>query len=361
MAIRPSLAVVGATGAVGSTALQMLSTRVDVWGEVRLVGADRDVGQVETVRGQRVTVEPLTEELFADVDVALFAVPDTVSTTWAPVAAAHGTVVIDCSGAFRQDPDVPLVLPEVNPAQVRKRPRGIITSPNATTTSVLTALSPLHHGWGLSELVVTSFQAVSGIGRAGVQRLYDEVGTLAGNRRVGQVPGDVRRAVSDLPEISPFMGPIAYNVVPFAGRLMDGGWTSEEVRLRDESRKILGVPKLKVSATCVRVPVVSVHSLSVHATFASEISVDAARQALIEGPNYVVVLDDPASGEFPNPADVVGSDPTFVGRIRQSPDFPRSLELFVCSDNLRKGAALNMVQLAELVAVELGAVIPEDD
>ncbi|MDE9365666.1 aspartate-semialdehyde dehydrogenase [Luteipulveratus sp. YIM 133132] len=358
---RPSIAVIGATGAVGGTALQFLSTRADIWGDVRLVGDDREVGQARMVRGQQVTIEPLRKELFAEVDVALFAVPDTVSTAWAPVAADQGCVVVDCSGAFRQDPEVPLVLPETNPAQVRKRPRGIITSPNATTTSVITAVSPLHQGWGLTELVVTSFQAVSGIGRAGVQRLYDEIGALAGNRRVGQVPGDVRRAVSDLPETSPFAGPIAYNVVPFAGRLMDGGWTSEEVRLRDESRKILGLPRLKVSATCVRVPVVTAHSLSVHATFANEISAEEARQALIEGPNYVVVLDDPGSGEFPNPADVVGSDPTFVGRIRQSPDFPTSLEMFICSDNLRKGAALNMVQVAELVAVDLGAVLPVDD
>ncbi|AKU18167.1 aspartate-semialdehyde dehydrogenase [Luteipulveratus mongoliensis] len=350
---KPTLAIIGATGAVGSVALKMLSTREDIWGDVRIVGSDKEIGQTRTARGEEVTIEPLSEQLFADVDVALFALPDVLSETWAPKAVEQGAVVIDCSGAFRRDTDVPLVLAEVNPAQTSKRPRGIVCSPNGTTASVLTALSPLHQGWGLSELVVTTFQAVSGVGSAGVQRLYDEVGALAGNRRVGQVPGDVRRAVSDLPETSPFPGPIAYNVVPFAGRLMDEGWTSEEIRLRDESRKVLGLSKLKVSATCVRVPVVTAHSFSVHATFEMPINVRDARRALIEGPNYVVVLDDPASGEWPNPADVVGSDPTFVGRIRQSPDFPKSLDMFVCSDNLRKGSALNMVQVAELVAAEL--------
>lgn len=342
--------------------LMTLSTREDVWGDIRLIGPDRDVGQTRVVRGQEIRVEPLSREVFDAVDVALFSLPDALARTWAPIAVEHGAVVIDCSGAFRSDPDVPLIVPEVNPAQIRKRPKGIVASPNGTSTSVLTALSPLHHEWGLSELIVTTFQAVSGVGNAGVRRLYDEVGALAGNRRVGQVPGDVRRAVSDLPEKSPFMAPIAYNVIPFAGRLEDDGWTSEEVRLRDEARKIFDLPRLKVAATCVRVPVVTTHSLAVHATFDKALTVDQARQALFQGPNYVVVLDDPASGEWPNPADVVGSDPTFVGRIRQSPDFPKSLELFVCSDNLRKGSALNMVQMAELIAAEMsGEVAPPDD
>lgn len=352
MAAKPTLAVVGATGAVGSVTLMALSTGGDVWGDIRLIAADRDVGRTCVVRGQDVQVEALTKQLFDDVDVALLALPDELAAAWAPEIAERGVVVIDCSGAFRSEPDVPLVVPEVNPAQIRNRPRGIISSPNGTTTSVLTALSPLHHEWGLAELVLTSFQAVSGVGVAGVQRLYDEVSTLAGNRRVGQVPGDVRRAVSDLPGTSPFAAPIAYNVLPFAGSLDVDGWTTEEVRLREEARKILGLPHLKVAATCVRVPVVTTHSLAVHATFESPLTVAQARRSLIEGPNYVVVIDDPEHGEWPNPADAVGSDPTFVGRLRQSEDFPQSLELFLCSDNLRKGAALNMVQIAELVAAE---------
>jgi aspartate-semialdehyde dehydrogenase len=207
----------------------------------------------------------------------------------------------------------------------------------------------------LRELVVASYQAASGAGQPGVERLQDELEVVAGDRRLGAAPGDVRRAISDkLGDDSPFPAPLALNVVPWAGSLRDGGWSSEEIKVRNESRKILGIPDLKVSATCVRVPVITTHSLMVHATFEREISVDAALRALIEAPS-VVVIDDPARGEFPTPADVVGSDPTFVGRVRQALDFPNTLDLFVCGDNLRKGAALNTAQIAELVARELGA------
>ncbi len=256
------------------------------------------------------------------------------------------------------DPEVPLVVPEVNPAQVRNRPRGIIANPNCTTLTMMDALGALHAGWGLRELVVSSYQAASGAGQAGIDRLYDELDIVAGDRSLGQATGDVRRTVANkLGDESPFPAPLAMNVVPFAGSLKDGGWSSEELKVRNESRKILGIPDLKVSATCVRVPVVTTHSLAVHAVFEREIDVDAARQALVEAPS-VVVIDEPADGEFPTPVDVVGSDPTFVGRIRQALDFPNTLELFVCGDNLRKGAALNTAQIAELVAAELTAGHP---
>jgi aspartate-semialdehyde dehydrogenase len=201
--------------------------------------------------------------------------------------------------------------------------------------------------------VVSSYQAASGAGQLGIDRLYDELEVVAGNRCLGQATGDVRRTVANkLGEKSPFPAPLALNVVPFAGSLKDDGWSSEELKVRNESRKILGIADLKVSATCVRVPVVTTHSLSVHAVFERPVDVADARQALIEAPS-VVVIDDPARGEFPTPIDVVGSDPTFVGRIRQALDFPNTLELFVCGDNLRKGAALNTAQIAELVAAEL--------
>jgi aspartate-semialdehyde dehydrogenase len=298
-------------------------------------------------------VEELTAHAFDGVDVAMFDVPDEVSAQWAPVAAAKGVIVVDNSGAFRMEADVPLVVPEVNPAQVRNRPRGIIANPNCTTLTMMDALGALHARWGLRELVVASYQAASGIGQPGVDRLYDELEVVAGNRSLGQAPGDVRRTVANkLGDESPFPAPLAMNVVPFAGSLKDGGWSSEEIKVRNESRKILGIPDLKVSATCVRVPVVTTHSLAVHAVFEREIEVDEARQALIEAPS-VVVIDDPARGEFPTPVDVVGSDPTFVGRIRQALDFPNTLDLFVCGDNLRKGAALNTAQIAELVAADL--------
>jgi aspartate-semialdehyde dehydrogenase len=350
---KPTLAVVGATGAVGTVMLEILSTRYDVWGEIKLLASARSAGRVLRCRGNDVVVEELTAQAFDGVDVAMFDVPDEVSARWAPVAAAKGVIVVDNSGAFRMEADVPLVVPEVNPAQVRNRPRGIIANPNCTTLTMMDALGALHARWGLRELVVASYQAASGIGQPGVDRLYDELEVVAGNRSLGQAPGDVRRTVANkLGDESPFPAPLAMNVVPFAGSLKDGGWSSEEIKVRNESRKILGIPDLKVSATCVRVPVVTTHSLAVHAVFEREIEVDEARQALIEAPN-VVVIDDPARGEFPTPVDVVGSDPTFVGRIRQALDFPNTLDLFVCGDNLRKGAALNTAQIAELVAADL--------
>ncbi|MEJ5945438.1 aspartate-semialdehyde dehydrogenase [Pseudokineococcus basanitobsidens] len=351
---RPTLAVVGATGAVGTVMLGILSQREDVWGEIRLVASARSAGTRLRVRGEEVVVQELAAEVFDGVDVAMFDVPDEVSAQWAPVAAARGAVVVDNSGAFRMDPDVPLVVPEVNPAQARNRPRGIISNPNCTTLTMMDALGALHHGWGLTALVVASYQAASGAGQPGVDRLYDELAVVGGDRSLGQRSGDVRGALEDKlgSAPSPFPAPLALNVVPWAGSLRDGGWSSEELKVRDESRKILGIPDLKVSATCVRVPVVTTHSLAVHATFQRSITVAEARQALVEAPS-VVVLDDPEQGDFPTPADVVGADPTFVGRLRQSKDFPDTIELFVCGDNLRKGAALNTAQIAELVAAEL--------
>jgi aspartate-semialdehyde dehydrogenase len=277
-------------------------------------------------------------------------VPDEVSAQWAPVAAAHGAVAVDNSGAFRMDPDVPLVVPEVNADQVAHRPRGIIANPNCTTLSMMTVLGALHREFDLRELVVASYQAASGAGQAGVDRLYAELAAVSG-KEVGMRAGDVAEtlAAAGLGPDSPFPAPLALNVVPWAGSLKDDGWSSEELKVRNESRKILGIPDLKVSATCVRVPVVTTHALAVHATFASEVSVGAARKVLAAQPS-VVLRDDPAAGQWPTPADAVGGDPTWVGRIRQALDFPNTLELFVCGDNLRKGAALNTYEIAETVA-----------
>jgi len=354
MTRKPTLAVVGATGAVGTVMLKILSTREDVWGEIRLVASARSAGKQLTVRGQQVTVQALAPEVFDGVDVAMFDVPDEVSAQWAPIAAARGAVAVDNSGAFRMDPDVPLVVPEVNPAAARNRPKGIISNPNCTTLTMMDALGALHRGWGLRELVVSSYQAASGAGQPGIDRLYDELEVVAGNRTLGQSAGDVRRAIADkLGEApSPFPAPLALNVIPWAGSRKDGGWTSEELKVRNESRKILGIPDLKVSATCVRVPVVTTHSLAVHAVFERDITVEDARLALLDAPS-VVLVDDPEELEFPTPNDSVGTDPTFVGRLRQALDFPNTLDLFVCGDNLRKGAALNTAQIAELVASQL--------
>jgi len=352
---KPTLALVGATGAVGTVMRQILSTREDVWGEIRLIASARSAGRLLELRGEQVAVLALAPEVFDGVDVAMFDVPDEVSAQWAPIAVARGAVVVDNSGSFRMDPDVPLVVPEVNPDAARNRPNGIISNPNCTTLTMMDALGALHRRWTLTELVVSSYQAASGAGQPGIDRLYDELEVVGGNRELGQQAGDVRAALSNkLGDDSPFPAPLALNVVPWAGSLREGGWSSEELKVRNESRKILEIPDLKVSATCVRVPVVTTHSLAVHAVFAQDITVAAARQALVEAPS-VVVLDDPDAGEFPTPSDVVGSDPTFVGRLRQALDFPNTLDLFVCGDNLRKGAALNTAQIAELVARELTA------
>ncbi|GAA4993745.1 aspartate-semialdehyde dehydrogenase [Yinghuangia aomiensis] len=346
---KPTLALVGATGAVGSVMLELLSTRQDVWGEIRLIASPRSAGKKLVVRGEEVEVVALSEECFEGVDVAMFDVPDEVSAQWAPIAAAKGAVAVDNSGAFRMDPEVPLVVPEVNPAAARIRPRGIISNPNCTTLSMVVALGALHAELGLSELVVSSYQAASGAGQPGIDTLREQLAKVAGSATLGTQPGDVRRAVGDF---GPFPAPLALNVVPWAGSLKDGGWSSEELKVRNESRKILGLPDLKVSATCVRVPVVTTHSLAVHAVFERDVTVARAHEILAEAPG-VVLCDDPENGEFPTPADVVGTDPTWVGRVRQALDFPNTLDMFMCGDNLRKGAALNTAQIAELIAAEL--------
>lgn len=345
----PTLAVVGATGAVGAVMLQILSQRADVWGEIRLVASPRSAGRQLAVRGEETEVRALADEVFDGVDVALFDVPDAVAAEWAPRAAARGAVVVDNSGAFRMDPDVPLVVPEVNAHRVRSRPRGIVSNPNCTTLSMIVALGALHAEFGLSGLAVSSYQAVSGAGRAGVEALRGQLSLVAGTE-LGTAPGDVRRAVGE--GTGPFPEPVALNVVPWVGALREDGWSSEEMKVRDESRKILGLPALPVAVTCVRVPVVTVHSAVVHARFQREVTVDGAREILATAPG-VVLYDDPAAGQFPTPSDVVGTDPTWVGRVRRALDDPCALELFVCGDNLRKGAALNTVQIAELVAADL--------
>jgi aspartate-semialdehyde dehydrogenase len=346
---RPTLAIVGATGAVGTVMRDVVSTRDDVWGEIRLVASARSAGKRLRVRGEEVEVAALTPEVFDGVDLAMFDVPDEVSAQWAPVAAARGVVVIDKSGAFRMDDEVPLVVPEVNPGQAAVRPKGIISVPNCTTLSLIVAAGALHRAFGLRELVISSYQAASGAGQAGADTLYAQLEKVAGNRMLGQRAGDLRGAVGDF---GPFPAPLALNVVPWAGSLRDAGWSSEELKLRNETRKILGMPRLRVSATCVRVPVVTGHSVAVHAVFSRAVTRQDAQQVLSDAPG-VVLLDDPEAGEFPTPADVVGTDPTWVGRVRQNMDDPEAIEFFVCGDNLRKGAALNAAQIAEMLVPEL--------
>ena len=348
VAKKPTLAVVGATGAVGTVMLGILSERKDVWGEIRLIASARSAGKKLMCRGEELTVVALSPEAFDGIDVAMFDVPDEVSAEWAPIAAARGAVVVDNSGAFRMDPKVPLVVPEVNPKDIKKRSKGIISNPNCTTLSMIVAMGALNKKFGLKELVVASYQAASGAGQPGIDALREQISAVAGTN-AGEATGDVRKFVKDS---GPFPAPLALNVVPWAGSLKEDGYSSEELKVRNESRKILGMPKLKVSATCVRVPVLTTHSLAVHATFKTEISRKAA-QKVLEKAAGVILFDDPENKKFPTPNDVVGTDETWVGRVRQSLDDKKSIDLFLCGDNLRKGAALNTAQIAELLAVEL--------
>jgi aspartate-semialdehyde dehydrogenase len=245
------------------------------------------------------------------------------------------------------DKKVPLVVPEVNPKDIKKRPKGIISNPNCTTLSMIVAMGALDKKFGLKELVVSSYQAASGAGQPGIDSLRAQIDQVAG-KGLGDVAGDLRTVVKDL---GPFPAPLAMNVIPWAGSLKEDGYSSEELKVRNESRKILGMPKLKVAVTCVRVPVITTHSLTVHAVFSKTITRKAAQSALKKAEG-VLLYDNPEKKEFPTPADVVGTDPTWVGRVRQSLDNPKAIDLFVCGDNLRKGAALNTAQIAELVAAE---------
>ncbi|AXG78681.1 aspartate-semialdehyde dehydrogenase [Streptomyces paludis] len=358
MGDRPTLAVVGVTGAVGSVALQFLSQHADVWGEIRLLdAAPDDAGGELVVRGEVTPVLPLTGAAFDGVDVALFLVSDRLSAQWAPVAVERGAVVVDRSAVFRLDPDVPLVVPELNPEAVRARPRSIVASPGCATLSMIVAMGALDRAFGLRELVVSSYQAASavdgpdGADQGGVFALREQLSLVAGTD-LGTRPGDVRRAVGDA--TGPFPAPLALNVVPWTGPLQGqrDGWSAEELAIRAETRKVLGRPDLRIVATCVQVPVITAHSMSVHACFEQEVTVERAHEVLATSPG-VVLFDNPGAGEFPTPADVVGTDPTWVGRVRRAPDDPRALELFICGDDLRKGGALNAVQIAEAVAAEL--------
>jgi aspartate-semialdehyde dehydrogenase len=347
MSKKPSLAVVGATGAVGTVMLDILSKRADVYGEIRLIASARSAGKKLMCRGEELTVVALSPEAFEGIDIAMFDVPDEVSKEWAPIAASKGAVVVDNSGAFRMDDQVPLVVPEVNPEEIKNRPKGIISNPNCTTLSMIVAMGALHNQYGLKELVVASYQAASGAGQPGLDILREQMNLVA-NTNSGDVAGDSRKVIKDF---GPFSGPLALNVIPWAGSLKEDGYSSEELKVRNESRKILGLKNLKVSATCVRVPVPTTHSLAVHAIFDMEVSRQVA-QDVLKNAAGVELVDDPENHKFPTPADVVGTDPTWVGRVRKSLDDPNAIDLFVCGDNLRKGAALNTAQIAELVAAE---------
>jgi aspartate-semialdehyde dehydrogenase len=334
--------------------VSIINERENIWGEIRLIASKNSAGKKIKVHSEDLTVVELSAEAFEGIDIAMFDVPDEVAKVWAPVAVERGAVVVDNSAAFRMNDQVPLVVPEVNPEQTKNRPLGIISNPNCTTLTMMAALGALHAKWQLTELVVASYQAVSGAGAAGITQLQKELAAVATDPLAGTRSGDVANLLESAginQSDSIWSVPIALNVIPMAGSLKAGGHSSEEMKVRDESRKILGIGDLKVAATCVRVPVQVSHSLAVHATFANPLTVVEVRAELEASPT-VVLMDDPENGVYPTPNHVAGQDPTFVGRIRQPLDFTNSIDMFVVGDNLRKGAALNTYEIAELVAKE---------
>lgn len=355
MTHKPTLAVVGATGVVGLSLLSLLPTRDDVWGEIRPVASGRSAGRSLNILGRDREVRSLAREVFDGVDVVVMAVPPSVSAQWTPVAVEAGAVVVDNSGHYVGRDEVPLVVPEINPEMAHRHSAGIVASPSGPTLMMVGPLWSLHSQWQLTSVVATTLQAVTDAGAAGARRLYEEMVELAGNHSVGQSPGDIRRILSDLGD-SPFPAPVAFNVIPWVGTAGEFGATSAEDRARGELRTLMRSPHLPVGVTCVQVPVVRTHSVSMHATFATDVDRDDAVRILTESSNAVVVLDDSPSApedSWPTPVDVVGADPVFTGRVRTVEGFPNAIELFICADNLRKGSALNVLQIAELTAAEL--------
>ena len=335
------VAVVGATGQVGGVMRSILAERNFPLTELRYLASARSAGSKLPWRDGEITVEDSATADLSGIDIALFSAGATSSRELAPRFAAAGALVIDNSSAWRMDPDVPLVVSEVNPGAIAGARKGIIANPNCTTMAAMPVLKPLHDEAGLVSMIAASYQAVSGSGLAGVTELDEQVRKVIDGATGLTYDG---RAV-EFPAPSKYVKPIAFNVLPYAGKLVDDGLfeTDEEQKLRNETRKILGIADLKVSGTCVRVPVFTGHSLSINVAFARPISVARAYELLAAAPGVEVA-------EVPTPLDAAGRDPSFVGRIRVDSTVAHGLALFIANDNLRKGAALNAVQIAELVA-----------
>ncbi len=338
------VAVVGATGAVGTRILRILEQRSFPVTELIPIASHRSAGRTVAFGESETPVKALTRAVFEGVDLALFDVPDTVAREWAPVAAGKGALVVDNSAAWRMDEEVPLVVPEINPEAAVNRPKGIIASANCTTLAIVVPLAALNQRWPLRRLVLASYQAASGSGRPGTEELWEQ------SERASKEPDAVLSGAAGqvLEAGSTFSHPLAFNVIPQCGTIKSGGYTSEELKLCDESRKILGLASLPVTATCVRVPVVVGHSVVVHAEFEKPVTALEARDVLARAPG-VELRDNPEAGVFPTPLQAAGRDPCYVGRMREDRFDPHALEMFCVTDNLRKGAALNTVQIAELI------------
>lgn len=327
---KQTVAIVGATGLVGQEFIKVLEQRGFPMSSVRLLASDRSAGKKMFVNSQEIEVEELTSHSFDSINIALFSAGGEISEHYAPIAANKGAVVVDNSSAFRMDPNVPLVVPEVNPDDIEQH-QGIIANPNCSTIQMVVALNPLHRINPIKRIIVDTYQAVSGTGAAAVDELSNQIRLVIEGK-------------STVPHVYPHQ--IAFNVLPEIDVFFDDGYTKEEWKMIRETRKILHDESIAVSATCVRVPVFSGHSEAIHVEFSNPISPEEARNVLISAPG-IRVLDDTSISLYPHPWAAAGTDKVFVGRIRRDTSHPNGLVMWVVADNLRKGAALNAVQIAE--------------
>ncbi|HSH38540.1 MAG TPA: aspartate-semialdehyde dehydrogenase [Chthoniobacterales bacterium] len=332
MGKRYNVAVVGATGAVGVELLDVLDRRAFPVGSLRLLASARSAGKKLPFRGSEHTVEELGDDSFTGVDIAFFSAGGATSSEYVPIAAAAGTVVIDNSSTFRMDPDVPLVVPEINGADARQH-RGVIANPNCTTAVTLMALYPLHLAFGLRRIFASSYQAVSGSGARAIAELKQQVADVGANEPTK-------------PEVYPH--PIAFNVLPHVDSFLENGYTKEEMKMQGEGRRIMHLPEFRASVTCVRVPVYRAHSVAVNAEFERPVSVDEAHEVLAKAPGLELV-DEPRRNTYPMPLNAAGKDNCQVGRVRLDCALENGLAFWVAGDQLLKGAALNAVQIAELL------------
>jgi len=329
-----SVAVVGATGVVGTEMISTLEERNFPVGEITLLASERSLGKELTFRGKEYPVKILNDDSFKGIEIGLFSPGGSISERFAPVAAREGCVVIDNTNAFRMDPDIPLVVPEVNPEEIGNyRNKGIIANPNCSTIQMVVALKPIHDAVGIKRIVVSTYQAVSGTGKDAIEELVAQTRALLALKA---------------PEINVYPHRIAFNCLPHIDVFMENGYTKEEMKMVNETRKILKAPSMAVTATTVRVPVFYGHSESINIETEKKITPDEVRQILATAPG-VTVVDDPASLSYPLASDAAGKDDTFVGRIREDESIPNGINMWVVSDNIRKGAALNAVQIAEIL------------
>ena len=329
-----NVAIVGATGAVGEQMREVLDERQFPVGELRLLASERSVGQFLPFQNRQLPVEVLKADSFNGIDIGLFSAGGSVSTEFAPMAVAAGAVVVDNTSVFRMEPDIPLVVPEVNAKEIANyKTRGIVANPNCSTIQMVVALKPIHDAARIKRVVVSTYQSVSGAGRKAMEELSQQVAALFNGKEIEKVK---------------FPHQIAFNCIPHIDLFMDGGYTKEEWKMIEETRKILGEPNLPITATTVRVPVFCSHSEAVNVETYVKLSANEARRILREAPG-VIVADEPENNVYPMAIDAAGKDATFVGRIREDKSIANGLNLWVVSDNLRKGAALNAVQIAEIL------------